>query len=200
MDVHFCDICNESVPQRDLDQGRAFLRKGRVVCAACDLSMGGGSPKRSAGAWAIPTHRRSFFARIRDMASQFPSAQWLNDLHDKLNTDRRYAALAKNWEGDISLVIQADDSFPHTVTCYLDLWHGQSRSVEYLVHPDEKSAAFTITAPFSDWLRILQGKLYPIHAMVTMRLKVRGNMSYIMRNVPTVLDFTRVARETPHVL
>jgi uncharacterized coiled-coil protein SlyX len=49
MEVHFCDICNESVPQRDLDQGRAFLRKGRVVCAACDLSMGGEQGAGSAG-------------------------------------------------------------------------------------------------------------------------------------------------------
>ena len=41
MEVHFCDLCNESVPQRDLDLGRAFLHKGRVVCAACDHAMGG---------------------------------------------------------------------------------------------------------------------------------------------------------------
>ena len=41
MEVHFCDLCNESVPQRDLDLGRAFLRKGRVICASCDLAMGG---------------------------------------------------------------------------------------------------------------------------------------------------------------
>lgn len=39
MKIHFCDLCNESVPQTDLDEGRAFLRKGRVVCARCDRSM-----------------------------------------------------------------------------------------------------------------------------------------------------------------
>jgi putative sterol carrier protein len=44
----------------------------------------------------------------------------------------------------------------------------------------------------------LEGNLNPIQAMATMKLKVRGNMAYIMRNVPTVLDFTRVAQETPH--
>jgi len=40
MEIHFCDICNESVPQADLDQGRAFVRKGRVLCAKCDRAMG----------------------------------------------------------------------------------------------------------------------------------------------------------------
>jgi len=39
MDIHFCDLCNESVPQSDLEAGRAFLRKGRVVCATCDHLM-----------------------------------------------------------------------------------------------------------------------------------------------------------------
>jgi hypothetical protein len=38
-EIHFCDLCNESVPQIDLDTGRAFLRKGRVVCRRCDELM-----------------------------------------------------------------------------------------------------------------------------------------------------------------
>lgn len=39
MKIHFCDLCNESVPQSDLDIGRAFVRKGRVVCATCEQVM-----------------------------------------------------------------------------------------------------------------------------------------------------------------
>jgi hypothetical protein len=39
MDLFFCDICNESVPQTDLDKGMAFRRGERVVCAACDEAM-----------------------------------------------------------------------------------------------------------------------------------------------------------------
>ncbi|MCB9905250.1 MAG: HEAT repeat domain-containing protein [Planctomycetes bacterium] len=41
MDILFCDLCNESVPVGHLADGRAFRRKGRVVCAACDAAMGG---------------------------------------------------------------------------------------------------------------------------------------------------------------
>ena len=39
MKIFFCDLCNESVPQGDLDEGRASLRKGRVICATCDRLM-----------------------------------------------------------------------------------------------------------------------------------------------------------------
>jgi hypothetical protein len=57
MDLHFCDLCNESVPQSDLDAGRAAMRKGRVVCARCDSAMsqaGEGLAREHGGPAAIP--------------------------------------------------------------------------------------------------------------------------------------------------
>ena len=39
------------------------------------------------------------------------------------------------------------------------------------------------------------GKLDPMTAMLSNRLKVAGSLGYMMRNVPTVLDFVRCARE-----
>ncbi|MEZ6017209.1 MAG: HEAT repeat domain-containing protein [Planctomycetota bacterium] len=51
MDILFCDICNESVPQADISNGRAILRGTRVVCAQCEAAMGhGGGP---GGAFAL---------------------------------------------------------------------------------------------------------------------------------------------------
>lgn len=40
-EILFCDLCNESVPEPDLTEGRAFRIKGRVVCSACDRAMRG---------------------------------------------------------------------------------------------------------------------------------------------------------------
>jgi len=44
MKIHFCDLCNESVPQVDLDEGRAVLRHGRVICLACEAAMSTAAP------------------------------------------------------------------------------------------------------------------------------------------------------------
>lgn len=56
MDILFCDICNESVPQPDLAHGRAVVRGARVVCAQCEAAMGrhleeggGGGPHGGSG-------------------------------------------------------------------------------------------------------------------------------------------------------
>lgn len=39
MEIHFCDICNESVPDSDLQADRAVVRNGRFICAACEGAM-----------------------------------------------------------------------------------------------------------------------------------------------------------------
>ena len=54
MEIQFCDLCNESVPVGDLAAGRAYLRKGRVVCADCDAAMGGGSAGTQGAGAAVP--------------------------------------------------------------------------------------------------------------------------------------------------
>jgi len=39
MNLYFCDLCNESIPQPDLDLGRAVRRGERLICAACEAAM-----------------------------------------------------------------------------------------------------------------------------------------------------------------
>ena len=82
------------------------------------------------------------------------------------------------------------------LTFYLDLWHGTCRRVEYKPPAESYPApTFTLTASYKDITSILTGKLNPMTAMMTSKLKVKGSMGYMMRNVPTVLDFVRVAQE-----
>ncbi len=46
--LYFCDVCNESVPQADLDLGRALVVKGRVICVLCDRAMTQRAQERAA--------------------------------------------------------------------------------------------------------------------------------------------------------
>ena len=130
------------------------------------------------------------------MAVKFPSEEWLKGLEEKLNSDSRYREVAKNWEGDIFVLIEPEGNLKDRLTFYLDLWHGTCRKVEYNPAPDSHpKPTFTLTAKYKDITSILTGKLNPMTAMMTSKLKVKGNMGYMMRNVPTVLDFVRVAQE-----
>ena len=129
------------------------------------------------------------------MMNVFPSESWVTALDHKLNTDSQYAKAAAKWEGDICFVIEADDALPAGQVIYLDLWHGACRKAQLVVTGESCQAAFTLSAPYSNWVKVLQGDLHPMQAMLTQKLKVKGNMGYLMRHVPTVLDFTRCAIE-----
>jgi putative sterol carrier protein len=129
------------------------------------------------------------------MAAKFPSPEWLQNLFNKLNSDEHYAQIARNWEGDMCVVIEPSGPFSEQLIYYLDLWHGKCRKTEILQDLTSIQPKFVLTATYDNISRIMKGELDAMTAMMTRKLHVKGNMAYMMRNVPTVLDFVRCARE-----
>lgn len=129
------------------------------------------------------------------MPPVFPSAEWLKEFEGKLNTDERYSQIAKNWEGDMYFIIEAGGNLKDQVIMYLDLWHGKCRSTEIVGNVADHNPAFILKAVYGNFAKVLTGELDPMQAMLTRKLDVKGNMAVMMRNVPTVLDFVRCARE-----
>ncbi|HEY70282.1 MAG TPA: hypothetical protein G4O08_06845 [Anaerolineae bacterium] len=130
------------------------------------------------------------------MAQPFPSEAWLNDFETLLNSDEQYAEIAKNWEGDFMFAIEPDKgSQDENMYYYMDLWHGKCRSAKTLTQEEAKHAkpAFILRATRSEFINVLTGKLDPMQAMLTRRLRLEGSMTYVLRNVPTVFDFVRCA-------
>lgn len=116
------------------------------------------------------------------MAFKFPSDEWIKELSRQLNDSETYEKSAKDWEGDFIFVCEPDDAFQgEPVHLYLDLHHGQSPSARQLSGSDEKQAAYVLSAPFSTWRKVIEGKLDPIQGMMTRKLKLQGNMMKIMR-------------------
>lgn len=126
----------------------------------------------------------------------FPSAEWLDVLQEKLNSDERYGEVAKDWEGDLLIRVEPAGALREPTSLYLDLWHGRCRKVDFGApegtHPHP---TFILTTTYDHIQAILSGNLNPMTAMMTNRLRVKGNLGYMMRNVPTVLDFVRCAQE-----
>jgi hypothetical protein len=81
-DIHFCDLCNESVPDLDLRERRALLVKGRVVCATCNRAMSivepgsapHAGPSAAPGASPRPPHETHAWRDPRPSGSVFAVA------------------------------------------------------------------------------------------------------------------------------
>ena len=128
--------------------------------------------------------------------AKFPTAEWTQAFMDKLNSDAQYAEIARNWEGDFSFVIDPGETLTRQVAIYLDLWHGKCLQAYYYDETVPKmNPAFTLSASYQNFKKVLKGELHPMQAMMTRKLHVKGNMSVMMRSVPTVLDFVRCAKE-----
>jgi putative sterol carrier protein len=134
-------------------------------------------------------------AKEHAMPAIFPSNEWLDEFKNKLNSDAHYAQVAKNWEGDMYFVIEPEGNLKTQTIMYIDAWHGACRSTEMVSDSAKHSPAFTLKAGYTNFAKILKGELDPMQAMMTRKLEVKGNMAFMMRNVPTVLDFVRCARE-----
>lgn len=127
--------------------------------------------------------------------ARFPQAEWLSAIMDKLNTDDKYAQIARNWEGDMIFQIDTGGNLSSPISFYLDLWHGKCRDAYIIGEAGSPKAVFTLKAPYPNYVRLLKGEVEPMQALLTRKIGVQGNMAVLMRNVPTVLDFVRCARE-----
>ena len=131
------------------------------------------------------------------MGYPFPSEDWLHAVVETINSDKKYEETAKNWEGDLIFKVDPDDdtSGEKAILYYMDLWHGKCREASILESIEDKpDAKFVFELSRAQAIKVLEGELDPIQAMVTRKLKVRGNIGYMLRNVPVVLDFIRVCK------
>src|SRR5512138_1071077 len=126
------------------------------------------------------------------MAVKFPSEEWIKELEARLNTSASYAQAAANWEGDNVYVILPDDNYAGTSYFYINLQHGKASGARQLQSLDEKKALFTMTAPFSTWRKVIEGRLDPLQAMFSGKIKVVGSMAAIQRTPKATYELTRI--------
>ncbi len=135
------------------------------------------------------------------MALPFPSDEWIKELSRQLNESPSYEAAAKDWEGDFIFVVEPDEVYPDTVYLYLALHHGKSPDGALLAGETEREAPFTLRAPFSTWRKVIEGKLDPIQAIMSRRLKLTGNLLKVVRYPKAAQEIinccTRIETEFP---
>lgn len=124
------------------------------------------------------------------MALLIGTQEWADAAMRELNSNQTYKEVAKNWEGDMYVIIEPDASFKHRIIGYFDLWHGDCRSACVIKDENERSPQYSISGSFTVMDQLLQKKLDPVKAMMTGKLKVKGNMGQIMRMPRAALEFT----------
>lgn len=115
------------------------------------------------------------------MAVPFGTQEWADALKHALDTSQAYKEAAKNWEGDLYIIVEPDTTYTLRHIIYLDLWHGQCREASVVQDEGEKSPRYRIFGPFTNMKKILDKEVDPVRSMMTGKIRVKGDMGQIMR-------------------
>ena len=125
----------------------------------------------------------------------FPTDEWMRASREKLNTDDKYGEIAKNWEGDLRIIVEPEGMLHESVWLYWDLWHGKCREAGIEAQTSTKNPAYIMKVKYGNVIKVLSGEVGVMQALMTRMLSMRGNYGYLMRNIPVVLDFIRCCKE-----
>jgi len=119
----------------------------------------------------------------KKLQAPFPSNLWINTFMQLLNSSKPYEDAAKNWEGAMLFIIQADGGRAlFDIGCWLDLWHGKCRGVKFWIPGQEQPKSdYILSGPEKNWMAMVEGKLDPIQGLMTGKFKLIGNMAMVMR-------------------
>jgi putative sterol carrier protein len=115
------------------------------------------------------------------MAILFGSQEWVDAMKKALESSQAYKEAAKNWEGDLYIIVEPDASYKNRHVLYLDLWHGECREARVITDENEKSPKYRIVGSFTNMKAILDKRVDPVQSMMTGKIKVKGDMAQIMK-------------------
>jgi putative sterol carrier protein len=126
--------------------------------------------------------------------ARFPSPEWFAAFAEEINASEEYRVAAAEWEGDIAFLVKAepDKGVPADVWGWLDLQHGRCLGSGVIDAERAADAAYAITAPYTRWKDVLEEELDPIKGMMQGKLKVRGDLPTIVRQVRAATELVRL--------
>jgi putative sterol carrier protein len=131
------------------------------------------------------------------MAFKFPSDEWIKEFGRQINSSKAYEESAKDWEGDFIFVMEADSTYPKTVYFFVGLLHGKSTDTAMIESEKAREAQFALTAAVATWRKIIEGKLDPIQAIMTGKLKLKGNLAKVLRYPKSAKELVNCVKQVP---
>ncbi|MFH2129963.1 MAG: SCP2 sterol-binding domain-containing protein [bacterium] len=118
------------------------------------------------------------------------SEEWCKEWKDRLNRNADFAKYNKGWEGDLSGIIQADpdNNFPEERYLYLHFHDGSALDIKMITREAAEKCKFIMSGPYMRWYQVAKGDLDAVKAMMQGKLKLKGNLPYVVKYVKGVQE------------
>jgi putative sterol carrier protein len=117
------------------------------------------------------------------MAFKLPSDEWIKEFGRQINSSKAYE--------------ESDAALPKTAYFFVGLYHGKSPDTAMIESEKARAAQFTLTAAFGTWRKIIEGKLDPIQAIMTGKLKLKGNLAKVLRYPKSAKELVNCVQRVP---
>jgi putative sterol carrier protein len=124
-----------------------------------------------------------------DMAAYKAMTQeWLDAWKEKIATSAEYKEIAKNWEGSVSMIVNPDPEkgIPEPIYLFTDFWHGDVLEIALCDKAKAESARFVMSGDYARWKQVAKKEVDSTKALMQGKLKLKGDLTYIVRNIKTV--------------
>ena len=130
---------------------------------------------------------------------RFFSKEWAEQFKQEVQNSPTYKPTAVTWEGEITLIMLAEPEakIEEDIYLFMDLWHGECRDMKIVSKGEGEKAPFIITATYERWKQVVLGELEPIKGMMQGKLKLKGNLPYIVRYVKAAQELVKCTQNIP---
>jgi putative sterol carrier protein len=114
--------------------------------------------------------------------------EWMDAYKAAIQADPDYKTIAKDWEGSVALVCNPDPEkgIPDTIYLFQDYWHGDVGDFLVCDKAKAESAKFVMTGDYARWKQVALKELDATKALLQGKLKMKGDLPYVVRNIKTV--------------
>lgn len=87
--------------------------------------------------------------------------------------------------------LSADDIRSLSLFVWADFWHGALRNMLPVAPGEHEDAAFKLSGAYGAWKLMVSGKQDAIRLIMSNKLQLQGNMSYMMKHMKAVVLLTK---------
>ncbi len=134
------------------------------------------------------------------MQLTFPSDEWVVAFHEAINASPEYKEGGKPWTyGVTALVVNAqpDIGLAEPFAMWLDLDQGVCRESHRCTVEEAQTAPFCIFGDYARWKQVIHKELDPVKGMMQGKLKLKGNLQIIVKNVKAAQALVICATRVP---
>ena len=123
------------------------------------------------------------------------SPEYMQELMKRTNSDEKYLELSKGQNEIYTLVLEAEPEKGITQTSTLCYRVDDGKIAEF--YPTEREATFKISAPYGTWVDILRGTLGADKALMSRKLKAKGNFMKLLKYSDGILRWVDILGTIP---